>query len=349
MLVGLSGKRPEGTGSMQRENGRRRWSVAIGLVLITALCAWLAHAVASESARWGESAATLFERLRALSAGQLLLLIAGLLASYALRAYRLYNEWAPRVGAGYGACWRVVALHNALVNLLPMRSGEVGYAWLLHRRWRVPLAQSAASLAWWRLQDMLIVAVFAVAFLVPWPLGWRLLAAAALVVLIVSMLSRYRARVTAALQRVAQRRLGARPGSRLAQAALALAAAIDHQGGGATAWVCGAANWSAKLMTLGALLSWLASLEAGPAIAGAVGGELGAALPTQPLAGFGPYEAGVWAAVSLWAVQTPAEVLLGAALCAHLLILAVALALGGAAGLFDALATRQAGVPGVAR
>ena len=77
----------------------------------------------------------------------------GLLASYALRALRLFVEWQPQVrGIRFVDCLRLMLLHNAAVNVVPMRAGEAGYAWIVHRQWGVPLADAVASLLWLRLQ-----------------------------------------------------------------------------------------------------------------------------------------------------------------------------------------------------
>ena len=92
----------------------------------------------------------------------------GLLASYALRALRLLVEWQPQVrGIRFADTLRLMLLHNAAVNVVPMRAGEAGYAWIVHRQWGVPLADAVASLLWLRLQDVAILAAFAIAWLLP--------------------------------------------------------------------------------------------------------------------------------------------------------------------------------------
>ena len=105
----------------------------------------------------------------------------GMSATYALRAGRLRAEWQWRLsglGLGFRECLRVTLMHNAAVNLLPMRSGEASYAFLLHRRWGVGLGDAAASLLWLRLQDAMVLGVLGLAILLPLPLAARVALAA---------------------------------------------------------------------------------------------------------------------------------------------------------------------------
>ncbi|MET0384201.1 MAG: lysylphosphatidylglycerol synthase domain-containing protein, partial [Burkholderiaceae bacterium] len=148
--------------------GRSRWiaaaSVAAGALLLAALAAftpWRLLADRAATVPWpGWIAATL-----------------GMSLTYALRAGRLRVEWRRTLralGLGYRECLQVTLLHNAAINLLPMRSGEASYAFLLHRRWKVRVADAAASLLWLRLQDMMVLGVLGIAILVPAPLPWRI-------------------------------------------------------------------------------------------------------------------------------------------------------------------------------
>lgn len=238
----------------------------------------------------------------------------GLLASYALRALRLYVEWQPQVrGIRYVDCLRLMLLHNAAVNIVPMRAGEAGYAWIVHRQWGVPLADAVASLLWLRLQDVAILAAFAIAWLVP--LSATAGAALALAWLVVYVLAS--PRLGSLLSQLPWRplqKVGAyaqRPGQEAWR--------------GPASFGCALANWAVKLAVLAALLAALASLPIVDALRGSLGGELAAVLPVQGPAGLGTYEAGVWGGVALRAPATSLAHVGAAALAVHLLGLVVGL------------------------
>jgi len=258
--------------------------------------------------------AALHQAARALPWWLWALAAAGLLASYALRALRLRSEWRPRVGVGFIECLHLLLLHNAAVNLLPLRAGEAGYAWLIYRRWQVPVAQSVASLLRLRLQDAAVLAAFGIGWLLPLDIGLSA-ALALLFALGCGLLA------PAALRRVA----GWMPPAFAARLPRLPGTAAEARRG----WVYAVANWAVKLAVLGGLLLPLAGLPLMAGLRGALGGELGALLPLQGPAGLGTYEAAVWAAVRLRGAVDMSQVA-GAALLIHLFALLVGL---GAAAL----------------
>ena len=147
---------------------RTRWiavaSIAAGVALLAVLVAftpWRLLAARVATVPWpGWVGATL-----------------GMSATYALRAGRLRAEWLWKLrtlGLGYRECLQITLLHNAAINILPMRSGEASYSFLLHRRWGVGLGDATASLLWLRLQDMMVLGVLGIAILVPAPPAWRI-------------------------------------------------------------------------------------------------------------------------------------------------------------------------------
>ena len=268
-------------------------------------------------------------------------------ATYALRAGRLRAEWLWKLrtlGLGYRECLQVTLLHNAAINILPMRSGEASYSFLLHRRWGVGLGDATASLLWLRLQDMMVLGVLGIAILVPAPLPWRIgfaaaaiLAAATLLPVLVRRISRACALVACARARAASAR------TRKAWHLVAkVAAAFRAARGGAAAWGFAIANWMLKLGIVGVLLASLANLPLGAGFCGALGGELAGVIPLQAPAGVGTYEAGVALGtqahlptagvgaigrVRVQAANTDNHRLIfGAALAVHALMLVVALA-----------------------
>jgi uncharacterized membrane protein YbhN (UPF0104 family) len=294
--------------------------LALGAALGVALLAWLTRGVEwralSGAARavpwWGWPAA-----------------VAGLAASYLFRSLRIRAELGRRGPVRLGTCLSVMLVHNAAVNVLPLRGGEAAYPWLLHRRLGIPVADAVASLVWFRVQDAIVLAFLAAAL---WPglapgvrIGWAAALAAA---------------VPCGLRLL--RRAAAAPGAeadgravRAARTALrALALAPRH---GWRGWAFCVASWSAKLAALGLLLAALSGIGPVEGWTGALGGELAAVLPVQGPAGLGTYEAGVWAGAALRG-RTATEIA-PPALAVHLVSLATALVAGALA---HALSSRGA-------
>lgn len=243
--------------------------------------------------------------------------VVALSLSYLMRALRLRDEWQGRVELPMREALRLSLLHSAALNLLPLRSGELGYPLLL-RRHGVPLADAAASLLWLRVQDSVVLGSTAAAvLLLPLPLPLRLLVAAAVVGLVALALPG----IASALLR----RLDARPGppARWQRALRPLLGVVRH--GSVKGWVCTAMHWLAKLGTTAWLLQALIGLPALAAWCGAALGEAAGALPLQAPAGFGAFEAGVWLGALRGGAPVEGSTVLGAALNAHLFVLAFAL------------------------
>ncbi len=250
------------------------------------------------------------------------------LASHALRAGRLAAEWGPRIGLHWHCALRLGLLHNAAVVLLPFRSGELGYAWWLHQGWGVPLHQSAPSLLWLRLQDLLVLGGLSFLLLAPGPLVWRL-AGLLLLGAVAAAWLRWRA-----AHRVHRTRPESRPAhKRWPMLHDALAAGLESRGG-ARAWAFTALNWGLRLGVQGGLLALLLELPPSAGLRGATGGEWGSLLPLQPPAGIGPQEAAVWLALQAHPAARPAApAVLAAALWVHLFWLGIGLAAAAAAAL----------------
>jgi hypothetical protein len=228
----------------------------------------------------------------------------GLAASHLLRAGRVRAEWRSQLRLGWREAWGLMVRHSAWVVLVPMRGGEAIYVWALHRQGGVPLRQAALSLLRLRLQDMAVLAVLALALFAPFAWHWRLLLLAAMLVAAIWLLPA----VWFMVQERAIRRSG-ESGRQLPAPAWA-------------SWAYAVSNWIVKLAAIAWPLLSLLPIDFDAALKGAAGGELAAALPVQPPAGFGPYEAGVVAAVRSTAEAPWAEIAL-AALVVHLLALVV--------------------------
>ena len=254
------------------------------------------------------------------------LVVAAQLASYSLRALRIY--WAePRIPRGaWGRCLQLILLNNALNLLLPARTGEASFPLLMQRWFGVPLAEGSGTLLWLRLLDLNVLGVLALLSfapaLLPLPaMVWPLLALAAGLLPLFAPL----------LQSRLLRGLQARPG-KLPQLVCKVLAGMPQQL--RQVWLDLALSWSAwgiKLAALAAVFAALAQLPPVAALLGAIGGDLSTVLPIHTPGGFGTYEAGVMAFAS--PLATPSAALLAAAVNLHVLVLGIALAAGALAWL----------------
>lgn len=260
--------------------------------------------------------------------------------SYAFRAARMQLVLvAPSQRRGHlwarWPVWRVMLLHNAAINLLPLRGGELAFPWLARQELGLPLSRSVAALMWMRIQDLGVLLLLAA---VAWP-GWPLAARAggvALWLLGVLLLPPVAGGVLRAL--VPEPVAG---GPRWRQAAYALRCALEEPAHHhPLTWLCTLGNWAVKIAAGSALLAAACHVSWTTGWAGAVGGELTAVLPIQGPASLGTYEAGVHAGMAWIAglgAATPREAVLGA-LTWHLMLILASIAgalLGGVSQLAE--------------
>ncbi|RZI86284.1 MAG: flippase-like domain-containing protein [Rubrivivax sp.] len=285
------------------------------------------------------------------------LTLAGLLLSYGLRGARLQvvldldeHHQAPRRWLGLRTdALRVILLHNAAVNLLPMRAGELSFPWLASRELNLPVSRAVVCLVWMRLQDLAVLAGLGLALWPGLPFVWRILGLAALILgwhggwwLLRRWLARPSAHSSATPSPADQGWRG--------MAAKLQAALLEPAHHRPMAWVLTLANWSLKLAAGATLLSAISQTAWPVAWAGALGGELAAIFPLQGPAGFGTYEAGVWAGMAALLPQG-SEALshaVGAALALHVCFLICAVGAAGLAALLSGpigLRRAQEGLP----
>lgn len=88
-------------------------------------------------------------------------LIAGFVfsfASYLLRALRLHILLNKEISVK--ELFSIVCIHNAALNILPARSGELSYIYLLNKRHKRTAGEGAASLITIRIMDIIIISLF---------------------------------------------------------------------------------------------------------------------------------------------------------------------------------------------
>lgn len=273
-----------------------------------------------------------FSRLLAPWAGVaptlVLLAVSAQLASYALRALRIYlaEPRIPRGVARWAQCLQLILLNNALNLLLPARTGEASFPLLMQRLFGVPVAEGAGTLLWLRLLDLNVLGVLALLTFAPGVLplpagGWPALALAALLAPL----------AMPALHRWLSQRLAARAGK---GSALARKLLVGVPSAARQVWLDLSLSWAAwglKLAGFTAVLAALSALSPLAALLGVIGGDLSTVLPIHTPGGFGTYEAGVIAFAAPLAAPTPE--LLAAAVNLHLLVLGIALSAGALAWL----------------
>ncbi len=236
--------------------------------------------------------------------------VLGMVCSHGLRGGRMRAEWRQQLNLNWTSAWALVVRHSAWVVLAPMRGGEGVYLWALKNQGDIPYKESAMSLLKLRLQDMAVLGVLGVLAFAP--VAWPLRVGLALAALLAAMW----------LLPMAWRWLVAR--------ARAKGAAPERVPHSATleSWFYALSNWVVKLAAIALPLWALAGASLGAdsgagfdaAWRGALGGEVAAAMPFQPPAGLGPYEAGVWAGMRTAAALPVADVA-AAALTVHILML----------------------------
>ena len=323
----LSATRPCMTSSPAPTPSRPRLRQALTWLVGLGLLAWLLRHVPLDTVR---------EAITAPSAPVWAGTLLGLLLSYLMRAARLQVVLGLEAGSQTPAArtalglrldaLRVILMHNAAVNLLPMRAGELSFPWLASTQLRMPLAHAVASLLWMRLQDLAVLLSLGLLLWPGLPVAWR---AAGLVLLVLGWMLGIK------LLNALHASTGSQPANAKWKALLQRlhAALLDPHHHRPAAWLFTWANWTIKLTAGALLLSAITQTSLAIGWAGALGGELAAVIPIQGPAGFGTYEAGVWGgfALSLPGDSAGLGHAVAAALALHLCFLLCAVAAGAIA------------------
>ena len=218
---------------------------------------------------------------------KLLLAIALVVATYAIRTLRIYRYFG---GWGdFGAWLRLLLQHNVMLNLLPMRAGEIAFPILMNRYFHIPASHSLPALLWLRVLDLHTL-LFMLLLAITWMVSPAAVLPVAVIWLAALPLLMYAAKKLSAI-------LGLQGGRivRLSRAVLAGMPKSATQLSESWGWTV--LNWGLKLAVFGWIFSTLSSTTYLNGLLGAIGGELSNILPVQGPAGVGTYEAGVAAAV----------------------------------------------------
>jgi uncharacterized membrane protein YbhN (UPF0104 family) len=292
----------------------KHWRWALALALLVGLVVWVQATVGwiEVLGAWGR-----------LTAVDVLVVLGLTVVGYVARAQRLAVHFGPPMREHPWHCLRIVAIHNAANNVLPMRSGEVSFPLLLKQAFGVRTAPAVASLLWLRLLDVLSLALVVLVTLGVAHVGWVLSVVGAVVALVAPWVVRRILRRPWTTPHFAARAL-----STLREGLPVDARAVA----GAQVWSL--LHWGSKLAAYAWLLVRLGEVPVPTATLAAVAGEATSVLPVHGFAGAGTYEAGVLAV--LRPLGVPFEAAVQAAVNLHLFLLvasvvaaALALALPG--------------------
>jgi uncharacterized membrane protein YbhN (UPF0104 family) len=239
--------------------------------------------------------------------------------SYIARTVRLVAFFPVELRGRFPAALRVNLIHNLWNNLLPTL-GELSFPILMQRYFIIPLTRSLPALLWFRLLDLYVVFLLALASLMLSRGSWRLAALlTTLLTLALPVIYRWSPEIIGYFEQKFKGRLK----EKLSEIRKALP----------TSWrllliscLWTFVNWGIKLTILAWIIQKFLDIDFGQSILGAIGGELTVVLPVYSIAGAGPYEAGVVAALMPANVR-PQEAL-KAAVNLHLFLLSCTLLSG---------------------
>lgn len=239
--------------------------------------------------------------------------------SYAVRALRLYDYFRVEMAGAYGLCLRLFLQHNMLNNLLPMRSGELSFPWLMSRYFSIQPIRSLPTLLWFRLLDLHTLIAIALTVTLFKSLDFFLGAG----LLLWASVPYLGYRLSGRLQRI----IAKRTRGRLWRLVLRLLESLPQSPRDFWAsWLWTVLNWLVKLAAFAWVLLFFIDISLAAACLGVIAGDLTSVLPIHGVAGVGTYEAGVVGGLLPFGVDTGQA--LPAAINLHLFLLGVAV-LGG--------------------
>jgi hypothetical protein len=223
----------------------------------------------------------IYQPLLALPTPLWCLVVLGLLTTYVLRGWRVAYEFRSYESLSLFKSIKIVLWHNATLNLLPFRAGELVFPLLLHKVAQVPVLSAVTSLIYLRFQDACTVAMIAI---IAWP-NLEIITRILLVLALVSGAVMFQTWTKSAASWQTSPWMLKR---RLAGLRDALANGNPHAG---LSWLLTAANWSIKMSIQALLYVHLLHLDFSVGVLATLSSEFAALLPIQGFAGLGTFEA----------------------------------------------------------
>ena len=234
------------------------------------------------------------------------------LLTYALRATRLYFYFSPETPRAFLMSVRLMMIHNAWNNFLPMRTGEVAFPVLMRRYFDISMERSVPGLLWFRVLDLHALLLFALI-----ALGDLWLPLPALLVVVALWLSVPIVLYWGAGK--AETQLALKDGKIASLLHKLVAGLPTNSYQLCSSWFWTLLNWAVKLLVFAWVLGFFVELPLLQALLGVIGGDLSSVLPIHGVAGFGTFEAGVMA--GLFAFEIDTKAILAGAINLHLLVL----------------------------
>jgi hypothetical protein len=209
-----------------------------------------------------------------------------ILITYCLRALRIYDFFHHEMQGRFTLCLRLSLQHNMLNNLLPMRTGELSFPWLMSRYFSITATRSVPVLLWFRLLDIhtLIILALLIAgtyFLPLWacivstllwlPLPWLIFR---FYRPLLNSISQHQGKLWYIFQTILE--------------SLPQDYAMFWR-----TWMWTALNWILKLVVFAWVLMLFGGIEFVAAWIGATTGDISSILPINSIANVGTFEAGV--------------------------------------------------------
>lgn len=257
----------------------REWLIGLTLLALLLGAVEYSNGWATLLAPWQELSPLLLAWLFSLTA-----------LSYGLRAVRLRAYFYPQFIGQFPLLLRLTIFHNVANNLLPMRSGELVFPWLMRRYFNYDFIDATAALLWIRVLDMHVLGLIAIFILnLRQPsLLWWLIAAGWIGSL--SLITYFQQRHTAQQLHGNGRLL-----TLLRQTLRA--APVDWR---FIAQIYGwtLLIWSFKFTAFVSVLQFFLPLDYWQLFTGVMGAELSSVLPIHGVAGSGSYELAAVAALA---------------------------------------------------
>ena len=313
--------RPIGTAELRPRMGRARdWIV--GGILLAAVVAGVSLTVG-----WGPLLAPWQE----LSLIQLLPPIGLTALSYSLRAVRVSEYFRPQLDGRFASVLRLSVLHTTANNLLPMRSGEMVFPYLMRKYFGYGFLGATASLVWIRLLDLHFLGLLGILILDLRDPSWLWSLASLLWLALLPIMG-----LTSRLMPNGQ--------GRIAKAMrLMIDAAPPTAARALRIYLWTALIWISKFLAFALVLGYFLSAQLWQILLGVMGAELSSVLPFHGIAGSGSYELAVVAALLPTGINATRA--LAGAVNLHLFLLGVTLLLGGLAFLLPAARRERRGEP----
>lgn len=310
------------TSSVTASSRRSSWRLAF---------AWLVFALYVGLIEYWLGWARLLAPWRELDVGAVVTALLLFLLTYAVRAHRVFDYFRDSMRGRWLVGLRLMVYHNALNNLLPMRSGELSFPLLMKRYFAVDYGHSLPVLLWFRVLDLHTILLIGGIMLVGNRCHWAATLAIALLWLALPYVAfTARGALRALVAKVPMRRVSA-----------ILVKALDGlprtQSALWRSWLLTWLNWLVKLVVLAWVLTQFVEVGSVAALLAAIGGELTSVLPFHAPGGVGTYEAGIVAVLVPFGIEPKPA--LNAAVNTHLFVLGSALASAALALLIPRQAT----------